>query len=69
MSWSDPVEITFGFEAFRKHIDWKVLATEPNHAIQLKTGRLAVPNWLSSSDGHHPSITTTIFSADHGSTY
>ncbi len=69
VSWSNPVEITPVFEAFRKDIDWKVLATGPGHAIQLRTGRLVVPVWLSSSGAHRPSVTATIFSDDHGATW
>jgi sialidase-1 len=69
LSWSEPVEITPVFEAFRKDIGWKVLATGPGHAIQLRTGRLIVPVWLSSSGAHRPSVTATIFSDDHGATW
>ena len=36
ITWSTPVEITKTFESFRKDYDWKVLATGPNHSIQLK---------------------------------
>lgn len=46
-SWSQPVEVTDTFAAFRKDYDWKVLATGPNHSIQLQSGRLVVPVWLS----------------------
>ena len=69
ISWSPPNEITYAFEAFKKDYDWKVLATGPNHSIQLKTGRLVVPVWLSTGTGgnaHRPSVTATIFSDDQG---
>ena len=72
ITWSTPVEITGTFEAFHKNYDWKVLATGPDHGIQLKNGRLVVPVWLSTgtgNNGHHPSVTTTIFSDDHGKTW
>lgn len=72
VSWSQPVEITKSFEAFRKHYDWKVLATGPNHSIQLRTGRLVVPVWLSTGTGgnaHRPSVTATIYSDDAGKTW
>ncbi len=71
-SWSTPVEITGAFEKFRKDYDWKVLATGPNHSIQLKSGRLVVPVWLSTGTGgnaHRPSVTATIFSDDKGATW
>ncbi len=72
VSWSQPSEITAAFEAFKKHYDWKVLATGPNHSIQLKTGRLVVPVWLSTGTGgnaHRPSVTATIYSDDQGKTW
>lgn len=72
VSWSKPTEITAAFDAFKKDYDWKVLATGPNHSIQLKTGRLVVPVWLSTGTGgnaHRPSVTTTIYSDDQGKTW
>jgi sialidase-1 len=72
VSWSTPVEITGAFEDFRKSYDWKVLATGPDHSIELRTGRLIVPVWLSTGTGgnaHRPSVTATIFSDDHGATW
>ncbi|MEX2581065.1 MAG: FAD-dependent oxidoreductase [Verrucomicrobiales bacterium] len=71
-SWSRPVEITETFEAFRGDYDWKVLATGPNHGIQLRNGRLLVPVWLSTGTGgnaHRPSVTATIYSDDGGETW
>lgn len=72
LSWSNPVEITATFDAFKKDYAWKVLATGPNHSIQLKTGRLVVPVWLSTGEGgnaHRPSVTATIYSDDQGRTW
>jgi sialidase-1 len=72
LSWSKPTEITSAFAAFKKDYDWKVLATGPDHSIQLKTGRLVVPVWLSTGTGgnaHRPSVTATIFSDDQGKTW
>ncbi len=72
VSWSKPVEITSTFEAFKKDYAWKVLATGPDHSIQLKTGRLVVPVWLSTGTGgnaHRPSVTATIYSDDQGKTW
>jgi sialidase-1 len=68
-TWSAATEITGAFEAFRPKFDWKVLATGPGHGIQLKSGRLVVPVWLSTGTGgnaHRPSITATIVSDDWG---
>lgn len=72
LTWSTPVEITSTFDAFKKDYDWKVLATGPNHSIQLKNGRLVVPVWLSTGTGgnaHRPSVTATIYSDDQGQTW
>ncbi len=72
VTWSAPVEISKVFEDFRKTYPWKVLATGPDHAIQLKTGRLVVPVWLSDGTGgnaHRPSVAATICSDDEGKTW
>lgn len=71
ITWSTPVEITQIFEAFRPHVDWKVLATGPGHGIQLRSGRLVVPVWLAYGGprDHHPSVTATIYSDDHGKSW
>jgi len=72
LTFSKPTEITATFDGFKKAYDWKVLATGPNHSIQLKTGRLVVPVWLSTGTGgnaHRPSVTATIYSDDSGKTW
>jgi sialidase-1 len=72
VTWSAPIEITATFEKFRPAYDWKVLATGPDHSIQLRKGRLIVPVWLSTGTGgnaHRPSVTATIYSDDHGKTW
>lgn len=72
LTWSAPVEITATFDTFKKGYDWKVLATGPNHGIQLQNGRLVVPVWLSTGTGgnaHRPSVAATIFSDDGGKTW
>ena len=72
VTWSKPVEITGAFEDFHKTYAWKVLATGPDHSIQLKSGRLIVPVWLSTGTGgnaHRPSVTATIYSDDQGTTW
>jgi len=71
VTWSKPVDVTASFEPFRKHYDWKVIATGPGHGIQLKTGRLVVPIWLAygKEGDHSPSAAATIYSDDHGKTW
>ncbi len=72
-TWTAPTEITASaFDPIKKEYDWKVLATGPGHGIQLKSGRLLVPVWLSTGTGghaHRPSVVTTIFSDDAGKTW
>ncbi|MBI5397370.1 MAG: exo-alpha-sialidase [Verrucomicrobia bacterium] len=58
------------------YYDWKVIATGPDHGIQLThgphKGRLVVPIWMSLGTGNHahrPSVTSTIYSDDHGKTW
>jgi sialidase-1 len=72
-TWSAPTEITAAaFDPLKKGYDWKVLATGPGHGIQLKSGRLLVPVWLSTGTGghaHRPSVTATVYSDDGGKTW
>ncbi len=72
LSWSEPREITGTFDAFRETYSWKVLATGPDHGIQLSSGRLLVPVWLSTATGgnaHRPSVVATIYSDDLGKSW
>ena len=71
VTWSAPVDITGSFEPFRKHYDWKVIATGPGHGIQIKSGRLVVPIWLAygAVGDHAPSAAATLYSDDHGKTW
>lgn len=71
-TFSEPVEITATFDAFRPEYDWKVLATGPGHGIQMANGRMVVAVWLSAGTGNHahrPSVTSVIFSDDLGKTW
>ena len=71
-SFTDPVEITATFDKFRPEYPWTVIATGPAHGVQLKSGRLVVPVWLSTGTGggaHRPSVTSTVFSDDGGKTW
>lgn len=75
-TWTKAVEITPTFDQFKPEYDWKVLATGPCHGVQLQrgphAGRLVVPVWLSLGTGghaHRPSVTSTIYSDDHGQTW
>lgn len=68
LSWSKPVEITGTFDKFRPALDWQVIATGPGHAIELKSGRLVVPFWMST---YNPGVKQgkgvgVVFSDDDG---
>ncbi len=72
LTFSAPVEITATLAQFRKEYDCPVFGTGPAHGIQLRTGRLVVPVWLSRGTGnnaHHPSSVATIYSDDAGKTW
>jgi len=68
VSFSPPVEITAAFAPFRDHVPWKVIATGPGHALQLRTGRIVAPVWLAfgAAGSHHPSVAATVVSDDGG---
>jgi sialidase-1 len=73
-TFSAPREITGTFETFRQRdgYHWRVIATGPGHGVQLASGRLVMPVWLSTSDGdnpHSPSVSATIYSDDAGRTW
>ena len=72
LTFSEPVDITDAFEAFRSDYDWKVIATGPGHGIRLSTGRLLAPVWLSTGTGggaHRPSAVSVVYSDDDGRTW
>lgn len=72
LTWSAPVEITSAFEKLRPGYKWQVLAIGPGHGIQLRSGRLLAPVWLSLGTGghaHRPSVASTLYSDDHGKTW
>ena len=69
-TFSDPTEITQAFQPLREHYAWNVLATGPGHGIQLRSGRLLVPIWMSTEHRHHrPSAVSVLYSDDHGKSW
>lgn len=71
-TFSEPREITPVFERFRSDYDWKVIATGIGHGIQLRSGRLLTPVWLSTGEyggRHRPSRVSVIYSDDGGATW
>ncbi len=72
VTFSKPVEITPALEALQKQYPWKAMATGPGHGIQLTSGRLLVPVWLSTGTGgnaHRPSVLSLLYSDDHGKSW
>ena len=68
-TFSAPVEITAVLETLRAKFAWQAVATGPGHGLELRNGRLLVPVWLglgTSSNGHGPSVNTTLYSDDGG---
>ncbi len=69
-TFSQAVEITPVFQQFQKDFLWNVIGNGTGHGIQLRTGRLLVPVWLSNGGRRHrPSVVATICSDDHGRTW
>ena len=70
LTFSEPVEITDAFEALKERFLWNVIATGPGHGIQLRSGRLIVPVWISNGGKRHrPSACSVIYSDDLGKTW
>ncbi len=77
LTFSEPVEVTSVFEAFRESYPWRVIAVGPGHSIQLKNGRLLAAVWMSNGSsgefgdkpGHRPSEVAVVYSDDHGVTW
>lgn len=72
VTWSPPEEITTALEELRRRYAFTVIGTGPNHGIQLASGRLLIPVWLSTgggAGGHRPSVVSSIFSDDGGRTW
>lgn len=71
-TFATPVDITATFEEFQRDYPWRVIATGPAHGIQLQSGRLLVPIWMSDGTGghaHRPSEVSVIYSDDQGKTW
>lgn len=66
-TFSPPVELTQVVQGFASVYPWNVCASGPGHGIELSSGRLLVPLWLSSGGRmHRPSAVATIYSDDGG---
>ncbi len=69
-TFTTPVEITQVVQGFASVYPWNVCASGPGHGIELSSGRLLVPLWLSNGGRiHRPSAVVTIFSDDGGKSW
>lgn len=69
LTFSKPVDLTPVADEFRREYPWIVIAPGPGHGIQLRNGRLLATLWMSTDHSHRPSVTSTIYSDDHGRTW
>lgn len=60
------VDITEVFEGYRREYNWELIATGPGHGLQLRSGRLLVPVWLSTNKNQKPTMVSVIYSDDGG---
>jgi sialidase-1 len=68
-TFSPAAEIAKPFAEFAAETKFIIQATGPGHGIQLESGRLLVPVWLSPSKQQFPSAVSVIYSDDHGDTW
>jgi arylsulfatase A-like enzyme len=84
LTWSAPREITHAFDEYRpgsagtsaasgKSIDWQAVALGPGHGIQLESGRLVAPIWMSDyrkdTGRRLTKVAGVVFSDDDGATW
>lgn len=70
-TWSTPIDRTDVLLAIRAEYPWKAVGTGCGHGIQLRSGRLLVPVWMSDNthSSHRPSDLYTLYSDDSGATW
>jgi len=68
-TFSPAAEIAKPFAALASEYKFILQATGPGHGIQLDSGRLIVPIWLSPSKHQFPSAVSVIYSDDLGDTW
>lgn len=70
-TWSNPVEITAAFDTLRDRCQWQVIATGPGHGIQLSSGRLLAPFWMTDYEKRTPlhHAAGVVYSDDSGQTW
>jgi sialidase-1 len=70
-TWSTPVEITAAFDTLRDRCQWQVIATGPGHGVQLSSGRLLAPFWMTDYEKRTPMhhAAGVVYSDDSGQTW
>jgi sialidase-1 len=66
LTFSHPTEITAVFDQYRTEYPWVMIATGSGHGIRLRSGRLLVPVWFSSTRNQKPTMVSIIYSDDNG---
>jgi len=68
-TFSPATKITRPFEELAAETPFIIQATGPGHGIQLESGRLLVPVWVSPRKEQFPSSVSVLYSDDHGDTW
>jgi sialidase-1 len=71
LTWSNPVEITAAFETLKDRCQWQAIATGPGHGIELSSGRLLAPFWMTDYEKRTPMhhAAGVVYSDDFGQTW
>lgn len=70
LSFGPPREVTEVLEGFRSQYAWNVAVPSPGHGLELASGRLLLPLWLSTGGLlHRPSAVATLYSDDGGNAW
>ncbi|MCE9590602.1 MAG: glycoside hydrolase [Planctomycetes bacterium] len=69
LTFDTPTDITPVFDRYRPEYNLALLGTGPGHGLRLRTGRLVVPVWFSTSKSQKPTGSSVIFSDDDGATW
>lgn len=70
LTWSAPVDLTGVFEGYAPGYTVGAVAAGPGHGIQLKSGRLLIPFWITTNNNSFAiSSVCTLYSDDGGATW
>lgn len=66
ITFTPPTEITDVLLDYRRVYPWTLASTTPGHGVRLRSGRLLVPVWFSTSRDQRPTMASVIYSDDDG---